>query len=288
MRTLDPLGLRIFRANGSIDSREREELFEALREGAWDIVLATPEFLDFHRDALARAQPALVRGRRRSASPARIAPPPRLCAPSPRRSLRSGTRRCSRSPRRPATKRSRASSRNCASRRGSIDPTVRENLHVIDARGVRDKIAYLIEVFGANAERPEKGIVYCNSRARGDARSRNAAPGVRQRGDVLSRRHAGAGALGDRAPLPRGRPAHRDRDVGLRRGHRFARRAARRALPSQLRFRRVQSAGGACRTRRRAGPDPPALRREGPLAQRVPHRRRRTAARRRCARSIAA
>ena len=51
-RTLEPLGLRFFRANGSIDSDEREELFAALREGAWDVVLATPEFLEFHRDAL--------------------------------------------------------------------------------------------------------------------------------------------------------------------------------------------------------------------------------------------
>ena len=51
----DPLGLRIYRANGSISHDEREELFAALREGAWDIVLATPEFLEFHRETFAGA-----------------------------------------------------------------------------------------------------------------------------------------------------------------------------------------------------------------------------------------
>ena len=55
MRRLDPLGLRIFRANGSIPADEREDLFEALREGAWDLVLATPEFLEFHRSAFSGA-----------------------------------------------------------------------------------------------------------------------------------------------------------------------------------------------------------------------------------------
>ncbi|MBV8374340.1 MAG: DEAD/DEAH box helicase, partial [Candidatus Eremiobacteraeota bacterium] len=61
VRTLDPLGLRIFRANGSISNDERSDLFEALRNGAWDIVLATPEFLDFHRDAFAeRSAPSFL------------------------------------------------------------------------------------------------------------------------------------------------------------------------------------------------------------------------------------
>ena len=60
-RTLDPLGLRIYRANGSIDNAERSDLFEALREGAWDVVLATPEFLDFHRDAFAgKSRPSFL------------------------------------------------------------------------------------------------------------------------------------------------------------------------------------------------------------------------------------
>ena len=74
IRKFDPLGLRIYRANGSISHDEREELFAALREGAWDIVLATPEFLEFHREEFRRREPSVVRRRRRGASLLRIAP----------------------------------------------------------------------------------------------------------------------------------------------------------------------------------------------------------------------
>src|SRR5665213_2243761 len=42
-----------------------------------------------------------------------------------------------------------------------IDPTVRDNLHVVDARGTSDKLAYIERVIGDGA----KAIVYCNSRA---------------------------------------------------------------------------------------------------------------------------
>ena len=95
-RTLDPLGLRFFRANGSIDNEEREDLFAALREGAWDVVLATPEFLEFHRDAFGGKQYAVVRRRGRSAPSSRVAPPPGLRAARAQRSPRWAIRRCSR------------------------------------------------------------------------------------------------------------------------------------------------------------------------------------------------
>ncbi|MBV9271236.1 MAG: DEAD/DEAH box helicase, partial [Candidatus Eremiobacteraeota bacterium] len=58
-RRLDGFGLRIYRANGSIGAEEREELMAALREGTWDIVLSTPEFLHFHREAFSgKSRPA--------------------------------------------------------------------------------------------------------------------------------------------------------------------------------------------------------------------------------------
>jgi single-stranded-DNA-specific exonuclease len=41
-----------------------------------------------------------------------------------------------------------------------IDPSVRENLRVVDARGKRDKRTYVVDLFATG----EKGIVYCNSR----------------------------------------------------------------------------------------------------------------------------
>ncbi len=47
-----------------------------------------------------------------------------------------------------------------------VDPTIRENLNVIDARGTKEKLRYLIELFGAAGRSGprKKGIVYCNSR----------------------------------------------------------------------------------------------------------------------------
>lgn len=162
-RTLDPLGLRVFRANGSIDGGEREELFEALRAGAWDVVLATPEFLEFHRDAFegvsrpslivvdeahhlheSRHRPAYARLRETIATLGN----PQVLALT-------------------ATADAQAFRRIVDELRIEawvIDPTVRENLHVVDARGTRDKLGYLKELF-AGVEQPAKGIVYCHSRS---------------------------------------------------------------------------------------------------------------------------
>ncbi|MEO6835468.1 MAG: helicase-related protein [Candidatus Tumulicola sp.] len=159
MRTLDPLGLRIFRANGSIDGGERGELFEALREGAWDIVLATPEFLDFHREAFdGKSRPAFVvvdeahhvhesRHRpayaRLSATIAALGSPQVLALT--------------------ATAGDEAFAKIVAELRITawvIDPTIRENLQVVDARNRKDKTAYLSDLFRGGG----KGIVYCNSR----------------------------------------------------------------------------------------------------------------------------
>jgi single-stranded-DNA-specific exonuclease len=158
-RTLDPLGLRIYRANGSIDANEREDLFEALREGAWDLVLATPEFLEFHRDAFthpsvpsflvvdeahhlheSRHRPAY---RRLAATIASLGRPPVLALTATA-----------------GDEAFRTIVEELRIEAWVIDPTVRENLNVVDARGTKDKIRYLAELFADG----EKGIVYCNSR----------------------------------------------------------------------------------------------------------------------------
>jgi single-stranded-DNA-specific exonuclease len=156
---LDPLGIRVHRANGSIDHQEREELFEVLRTGAWDIVLATPEFLEYHRASFAGASaPAMIvideahhlfESKHRAAygrlgetvaslgSPQVIA----LTATAHDEAFAQIVRDL-----------------NIAA--WVIDPTVRENLHVVDARGTRDKTQYLDELFRGG----DKGIVYCMSR----------------------------------------------------------------------------------------------------------------------------
>lgn len=171
-RTLEPLGLRCFRANGSIDSDERSELFEALRAGAWDLVLATPEFLEFHRDALlgpstpsfavvdeahhlqeSRHRPAYER---LAATIAALGDPQVLALT--------------------ATAGDETFRRILEELRIDawvIDPTVRENLHVVDARETRDKNAYLLQLFDRRSGSVgEKGIVYCNSRAEATSTAR--------------------------------------------------------------------------------------------------------------------
>jgi single-stranded-DNA-specific exonuclease len=163
-RTLEPLGVRCFRANGSIDHEEREQLFDVLREGEWDVVLATPEFLEFHREALTgRSRPSfsvideahhLHESRHRPAY-ARLAATisglgnPQILALT-------------------ATAGDDAFRRVVDDLRIDawvIDPTVRENLHVVDARETRDKIAYLVDLFTrASGSAARKALVYCNSR----------------------------------------------------------------------------------------------------------------------------
>ncbi|HLX26034.1 MAG TPA: helicase-related protein [Candidatus Cybelea sp.] len=163
-RGLEPLGLRCFRANGSIDNEERDELFAALATGAWDLVLATPEFLEFHRGVLGGdSAPSLAvideahhlhESRHRPAY-ARLA----------------GTIAALGNPQVLALT---ATAADDAFRRvvdelrieaWVIDPTIRENLHVVDARATRDKHRYLIDLLRESLENSGKCIVYCNSRA---------------------------------------------------------------------------------------------------------------------------
>ncbi len=158
-RKLEPLGMRIFRANGAIPANEREELFAALESGAWDMILATPEFVRYHAkrfSAASRIDLLVVdethhvgKARRRSgyrdiAQTLAAVGDPQVLALSAtvddegfteiREALRI--------------------------EEWAIDPTIRTNLHVVDARGVTDKHAYVANLFGDGA----RGIIYCNSR----------------------------------------------------------------------------------------------------------------------------
>lgn len=160
-RRLETFGLRIYRANGSIPADERAELFEALAEGAWDVILATPEFLAFHRDRFTGASvPAMVvvdeahhvhGSTHRSAYGALGETIASLGAPQ----ILALT----------ATAGDAAFDailKNLAIDAWVIDPTVRENLAVVDARGTTDRARYLIDLF---ADPQAKGIVYTMSRS---------------------------------------------------------------------------------------------------------------------------
>jgi single-stranded-DNA-specific exonuclease len=161
-RRLEPLGLRILRANGSIDDEERAALSEALDGGAWDVMLATPEFVQFHRARFARPhnRPALVvvdechhlfESKHRQAYVSLSSLLAELGSPQ----LLGLT----------------ATAGNAAFAHlravlgidaWVIDPTVRANLSVVDARGTREKREYLARILDGGEG---KAIVYCNSRS---------------------------------------------------------------------------------------------------------------------------
>ncbi len=160
-RRLGPLGLRIHRANGAIDAGERAALDAALESGEWDLICATPEFVQFHleRFRAAASRPSLVvvdeahhlfesthrpAYRRIGESIAALGGAQVLAL-----TATAGDE---------AFAKIRAALRIDA---WVIDPTVRDNLHVVDARGTTNKVAYIERIVRAG----EKAIVYCNSRA---------------------------------------------------------------------------------------------------------------------------
>ncbi|MBV8298640.1 MAG: DEAD/DEAH box helicase [Candidatus Eremiobacteraeota bacterium] len=160
VRRLEPLNLRVHRANGAIDAAERAALEAALESGEWDVICATPEFVQFHLERFRgeRSRPALIvvdeahhlfesthrpAYQRVGESIAALGGPQVLAL-----TATAGDE---------AFAKIRAALRIDA---WVIDPTVRDNLHVVDARGTTNKLAYL-ERF---VREGEKAIVYCNSR----------------------------------------------------------------------------------------------------------------------------
>ena len=200
VRRLEPLGIRTFRANGAIDAGERAALNDALDNGAWDLICATPEFVQFHLDRF--------RGE---------ASRPSLIVIDEAHHLAESTHR-------PAYQRIGAAIAALGGPDGRgpqvlaltatagdaafakirddvridawvIDPTVRDNLRIVDARGTTNKLAY-IEKF---VREGDKAIVYCNSRSE----ATHVAEKLRARiGEGVAFYHAGVGTA-DRAQVER-------------------------------------------------------------------------------------
>ncbi len=161
VRRLEPLGVRIHRANGAIDAGERAALNTALETGEWDVICATPEFVQYHIDRFRTtvSRPALIvvdeahhvfesthrpAYQRLGESIAALGAPQVLAL-----TATAGD---------DAFAKIRAVLGIDA---WVIDPTVRDNLHVVDARSTTNKLAY-IERFVRTGD---KAIVYCNSRS---------------------------------------------------------------------------------------------------------------------------
>jgi len=184
LRRLEPLGLRIFRANGAIDAGERTALNDALENGSWDLICATPEFVQFHLDRFRSlvSQPSLIvvdeahhlwESTHRAAyqrigeSIAALGSPQILALTAT------------------AGDEAFANIREVLRIDAwVIDPTVRDNLHVLDARGSAEKLAYIARFVRDG----EKAIVYCNSRAEA---TKTAEKLRRLLGDVVAFYHAG-------------------------------------------------------------------------------------------------
>lgn len=186
VRRLEPLGIRIHRANGAIDAGERAALNDALDTGEWDLICATPEFVQFHQDRfrseLSRPSLLVVDEAHHLAESIHRPAYQRLgdavaALGSPQVLALTATAGDE------AFAKIRAALRIDA---WVIDPTVRDNLKVVDARGTTSKPAY-IERFVRDGE---KAIVYCNSRAE----ATRIAEKLRARiGDAVAFYHAGVG-----------------------------------------------------------------------------------------------
>lgn len=160
-KKLGQLGLRVYRANGSISDQERAEFFAALEQRAVDVVLTTPEFLECHvrkfgglrhQVGLLVADESHHIGMAGSHRPAygrlgRIieelgAPPVAAVTATAKEEVAD----------------------EIISTLGInhiiIDPHVRQNLEVVDARGNPDKPGYLRELVAKG----KKTAIYVNSR----------------------------------------------------------------------------------------------------------------------------
>jgi single-stranded-DNA-specific exonuclease len=193
VRRLEPLGLRIFRANGAIEAGDRAALMEALADGSWDIVCATPEFVHYHVERFAHdlSRPARL-----------VVDEAHHVAESSNRPAYGRIAQMVASLGGPQVIALTATADDevfgrirtaLAVEAWVVDPTVRDNLHVVDARGTTNKQAYI-----ERSVDPEgKAIVYCNSRTEVTKLAEKLRPRIR--GGVAFY-HAGVSA-GDRAQV---------------------------------------------------------------------------------------
>ena len=161
VRRLEPLGVRIHRANGAIEPGERAALNDALETGEWDVICATPEFVQFHLDRFRseRSRPSLI-----------VVDEAHHLFESTHRPAYEKIGEAIASLGRPQVLALTATAGDDAFVKirdtlgidtWVIDPTVRDNLHIVDARGTTNKLAYIERIVGDG----EKAIVYCNSRS---------------------------------------------------------------------------------------------------------------------------
>ncbi len=161
---LTPLGLRIYKGNGSLSTAERAMLFAVLESGDIDILLTTPEFLSFHMGTL-NAMPKkiglFVVDESHHISMSSLSHRPAY--------KRMGE--VARGLNNPLTLAVTATANDQVAKEivetlnissAVVDPYIRTNLQLVDRRGIEDKNSYIKQVLQAGG----KTIIYVNSRTK--------------------------------------------------------------------------------------------------------------------------
>ena len=263
------VGLAVRTVTGETSLPDRDEAFAELKAGTLDVVLTTPEFLHLYAERFAASGQGRLPGRRRGASRrhgARRAPA-RVRAPRRGGSSCSASRRCLPSPRPPTSTTAQSIRELLGVTAVVLDPTVRENLAVVDKRDAQDKDGYLAALVAKGG----KTVIYVNSREQSVKLARmlqEARPGRGDADGVLQRRPGALGPTRGRACVSRQRGVRDRRDQRVRRGRQHPRHPQRRSLPPALQRRRVQPDVRPRGPGRRAGARPPAVRRSRRAHQR--------------------
>ena len=155
------VGLTVLTVTGESSQTERDEAFAALRAGELDVVLTTPEFLHLYASRFAQGDRVgfLVVDEAHHVGMARAGHRPAYARlGEARTALGNPVVLAVTATADTATAESIESILGITKR--VLDPTVRENLLVVDRRGVSDKDGYLTEL----ASSGEKTVIYVNSR----------------------------------------------------------------------------------------------------------------------------
>lgn len=168
---LAPLGLRVRVLTGETGMGERDDAFAALAEGKADVVLTTPEFLAIHAARFASSgrigfvvvDEAHHAGTSRGGNRGAYSSLPQVLGQLGDPTALAVT----------ATAQDEVAREICRllsidEADVVVDPSVRENLHLVDSRELRDREAALVSVVATG----EKTVVYVNSREQSVALAR--------------------------------------------------------------------------------------------------------------------
>lgn len=156
---LSPLGITVEAVNGSMNMGEKKDFFKKLLQGQGDVILTTPEFLEFHLDKfksiagriglfVVDESHHLAQGKRRGY---RFLPQNWRQLGKPLVLAATATA---------DTEAARAITESLECDRLIIEDHIRTNLKLVNRRDEKDKLGYLLELIA----RGERTVIYVNSR----------------------------------------------------------------------------------------------------------------------------